>query len=90
MGRLVFSAAGSGPDTSHRIIDHRNCGGLMTPSGRVTPPSADDHFRAQRHREDLRRQNALIRAGFVVLRYTGLGCLQPASIVAEVRAALRM
>jgi len=47
------------------------------------------HRNAQRHRDDLRRQNALIQAGFVVLRYTAGDVYgRPADIVAEVRAAL--
>jgi len=48
------------------------------------------HRTAQRHRDDLRRQNALIQAGYVVLRYTAADVYgRPADIVAEVRAALQ-
>lgn len=48
------------------------------------------HRSAQRHRDDLRRQNALIQAGYVVLRYTATDVYQrPAAIVAEVRVALQ-
>ncbi len=47
------------------------------------------HRSAERHREDVRRQNALVNAGFVVLRYTAADVYRrPARIVAEVRAAL--
>lgn len=47
------------------------------------------HRSAQRHREDVRRQNALIQAGYVVLRYTAGDVYHRAEpIVAEVRAAL--
>ncbi len=47
------------------------------------------HRSAQCHRDDVRRQNNLIRAGYVVLRYTAADVYQrPADIVAEVRAAL--
>jgi len=48
------------------------------------------HRSAQRHRDDVRRQNLLIQAGYVVLRYTAADVYQrPAGIVAEVSAALR-
>lgn len=47
------------------------------------------HRTAQRHRDDLRRQNALVQAGYVILRYTAADVYgRPAAIVAEVRAAL--
>ena len=47
------------------------------------------HRSAERHREDVHRQNALIRAGFVVLSYTAADVyVRPAAIVAEVRGAL--
>lgn len=47
------------------------------------------HRSAQRHRDDLHRQNALIQAGYVVLRYTAADVYgRPGSIVAEVRAAV--
>lgn len=48
------------------------------------------HRSAERHREDVGRQNALIQAGYIVLRYTATDVyVRPAAIVAEVRAALR-
>lgn len=47
------------------------------------------HRSAQRHRDDLRRQNALIQAGYIVLRYTAADVYhRPAAIVAEVSAAI--
>lgn len=48
------------------------------------------HRTAQRHREDVRRQNRLMQAGYVILRYTAADVFhRPAAIVAEVSAALR-
>ncbi|MBA3409992.1 MAG: DUF559 domain-containing protein [Geodermatophilaceae bacterium] len=47
------------------------------------------HRSAERHRDDIRRQNLLVQAGYVVLRYTAADVYQrPTTIVAEVRAAL--
>lgn len=47
------------------------------------------HRSAQRHSEDVRRQNRLIQAGYVVLRYTASDVFRrPDAIVAEVSAAL--
>jgi hypothetical protein len=47
------------------------------------------HRSAERHRDDVRRQNLLVQAGYVVLRYTAADVYQrPTTIVAEVPTAL--
>ena len=47
------------------------------------------HHQAERFRADRRKQNALVRAGWLPLRFTWHDLTErPAEVVAEIRAAL--
>ena len=92
--RLVLVDAGLRPVCQHDVVgpDGRWLArvDLAFPVARV---AVEYHGRAVHEREDVftrdrQRQNALVRAGWTVLRYTAADLRQPSLIVAELRACL--